>query len=381
MKLKSSPDDFTVEEILAWPLQRSGDWSVYRVEKTGVTTMAVLDALAAHVGGDRRKLSYGGLKDKYARAVQHVALLGSGPRLLSGEGWRGEFIGRLDRPLGAESIAANRFGLVVRDLDGDEAAALHAGLAHYAAQPFPNYYDDQRLAAARAGGFMARHILRRESEAALKLYLQPAAEDKAADRTRKRLFMDEWGKFKKCLAAAATDGERAIFAPLAKDRQAFSAALNAIPQPLMFLQATAYQAHLWNQIAAITLAPLPQAGMAETRLGPLPVPRDWPAALAGAILPLPGKGMTPAPPFAAATAALFKTEGIEAKQFKVDKISHAHFKPSPRRVAVRPEALRAGAPAPDEKNPGRRRITLEAKLPAGSYMTMLLKCAAARGAG
>src|SRR5207249_542573 len=139
MKLKSSPDDFVVEELLDWPLARRGTWSVYRIEKSGVATQEILDQLAAQTGGDRRKIAHAGLKDKYARAVQHVALLGSAPRTLSGEGWRGELAGFLDRPLGAEAIRANRFHLVVRDLAPAEAQSLRAGLAHYAAQPFPNY--------------------------------------------------------------------------------------------------------------------------------------------------------------------------------------------------------------------------------------------------
>jgi tRNA pseudouridine13 synthase len=380
MKLKSTPDDFRVEEILAWPLLRRGAWSVYRVEKSGVATQEILDQLTAQLGGDRKKIAHAGLKDKYARAVQHLAVLGSAPRALSGPGWRGELAGFLDQPLGAESIGANRFELVIRDLDGAEAEALHAGLGHYAAQPFPNYYDDQRLAAARAGGFMARHILRRESEAALKLYLQPAAEDKASDRERRRGFMDAWGKFQKCSAAAATDEERAIFTPLSRDRQAFSAALNAIEQNRLFFQVTAYQAQLWNQIVAARIGLLPGSGVIATRLGELPLPASWTTELSDGILPLPGKGAVYPAPFTAAVEKIFAAEGIAAKQFKVDKITHAHFKPSPRRVAVRAGALRAGAIMKDEKNPGGLKLEMSAELPSGSYVTMLLKCAAAFGA-
>jgi tRNA pseudouridine13 synthase len=380
MKLKSTPDDFIVEELLAWPLLRRGAWSVFRIEKSGVATQEILDHLAAQFGGDRRKIAHAGLKDKYARAVQQIAVLGSAPRNLSGPGWRGEFAGFLDQPLGAEAISANRFRIVIRDLEPDAAEALRAGLTHYARQPFPNYYDDQRLAAARAGGFIARHILRRESEAALKLYLQPAAEDKAADRERKRGFMDAWGKFQKCLAAAATDEERAIFTPLSKDRQAFSAALNAIEQSRLFFQITAYQAHLWNQLVATRLRVLPGEGMITTRLGELPVPDAWPAGMADAMVPLPGKSALYPAPFDDAARQLFAAEGITEKQFRVDKITHAHFKPSPRRVAMQPGALRVGATQADEKNPGGLKLEMSADLPSGSYVTMLLKCAAAIGA-
>lgn len=379
MKLKTHPEDFLVEEILAFKPKNRGEWAIYRLEKKSMTTEIARDFLAAALGIEPARIKSAGRKDRYATAIQHFGVRSglSAPSSVEGPNWRAERVGATDDPPGSDWIDCNRFTLTVRDLSADEAPRLALALTRLASRGLPNYYDDQRLAAARAGDWVARRILRRESELALKAWFAPAAEDRAADRLRRMEFMAQWGKFKKCLDAAVTPEEKAAFAPLARDRQAFSAALNALPDEGIFLQVTAYQALLWNRLVARALAEFPAAAILTNRAGELPLPESAPSGWATLNLPLPGKNTVYPPALAAHAEALFAEEGITARQFKVDKISAAHFKSSARRAWIVPADFGFDPPGGDVVHPGRRALTARFDLPSGSYATMLIKAAAA----
>ena len=392
MKIKRRPEDFIVTERLAVKPKPRGSFALYRVEKKSLTTHALLAEMAGALGASPRELSWGGLKDKYAQTTQHIACKRGGPPTLNGPSWQAERIGWLDEPMGSDLIEANEFKMILRDLALGTAAHLTAGFARLGRSGLPNYYDDQRLAAARGGTYMARHLLRRESELALKAWIEPAAEDRAALRLRKLEFLSHWGKFAKCLAAAETDEERAIFYPLSRDRQAFSAALNALPAETIFFQVTAYQAFLWNRLVAQAFSALPAAAppapseartkhswgaLLHNRAGDLPLPEKCPDGWETLPVPLPGKNAVFPPPFDVAAETVFAEQGLTARQFKIDKITNAHFKPSPRRLWLWPEALSFSAPEPDALHPGRHQLALSVTLPSGCYATLIIKAAAA----
>lgn len=377
MKIKRRPEDFIVIERLAVKPRPRGDFALYRVEKKSLTTHALINEMAGALGVSPRELSWGGLKDKYAQTTQHIACRRGGAPELNGPSWSAERIGWLDEPMGSDLIEANEFKMILRDLALGTAAHLTAGFARLGRSGLPNYYDDQRLAAARGGTYMARHLLRRESELALKAWIEPAAEDRAALRFRKLEFLSHWGKFAKCLAAAETDEERAIFYPLSRDRQAFSAALNALPAETIFFQVTAYQAFLWNRLVAQAFSALPAAALLHNRAGDLPLPDSCPKGWESLPVPLPGKNAVFPPPFDAAAETVFAEQGLTVRQFKIDKITNAHFKPSPRKLWLWPEALSFSAPEPDALHPGRHQLALSVTLPSGSYATLIIKAAAA----
>lgn len=377
MKIKRRPEDFIVVERLGIKPKTRGAYALYRVEKKSLTTHALLQEMAEALGVPPRELSWGGLKDKYAQTTQHIACRRGGATELNGPSWRAERIGWLDEPMGSDLIEANEFKMILRDLALGTAAHLTAGFARLGRSGLPNYYDDQRLAAARGGTYMARHLLRRESELALKAWIEPAAEDRAALRFRKLEFLSHWGKFAKCLAAAETDEERAIFYPLSRDRQAFSAALNALPAETIFFQVTAYQAFLWNRLVAQAFSALPTAALLHNRAGDLPLPDACPAGWESLPVPLPGKNAVFPSPFDAAAETVFAEQGVTLRQFKIDKITNAHFKPSPRKLWLWPEALSFSAPEPDALHPGRHQLALSVTLPSGCYATLIIKAAVA----
>src|SRR6185369_14992501 len=85
MKLKQQPEDFRVEELTDAAGGGAGPFALYRLDKTGWTTPDALDAVRRRWQLDRRRVSYGGLKDRHAATSQHVTVFRGPKRNLSHE--------------------------------------------------------------------------------------------------------------------------------------------------------------------------------------------------------------------------------------------------------------------------------------------------------
>ena len=71
MKLKSLPEDFEVEELSDFPLER-GQFAVYLLTKRSLGTPEAITAISERWNIPRRVIGYGGLKDKHAVTRQIV---------------------------------------------------------------------------------------------------------------------------------------------------------------------------------------------------------------------------------------------------------------------------------------------------------------------
>jgi len=68
--IKARPEDFLVEERAALPIEEKGDFRVYRMTKTGRTTVDLVRRLARERGVLPAAISYGGKKDKHGRKIR-----------------------------------------------------------------------------------------------------------------------------------------------------------------------------------------------------------------------------------------------------------------------------------------------------------------------
>ena len=164
-RIRTTPEDFRVEEIDAFEPAGEGEHLLLTLEKRGLNTAAVAKRLAAWAGLPEMAIGYAGMKDRHAvtrqrfsvhlpkRVAPEVALLqaddpGSDP---------GSYLRVLDatwhnRKLPRGALAGNRFVLVLRDVQG-ERAAIDARLARIAARGLPNWFGEQRF--GREGGNIA----------------------------------------------------------------------------------------------------------------------------------------------------------------------------------------------------------------------------------
>lgn len=169
--LKQCPEDFAVDEILGFAASGDGEHDLLRIEKRGLNTEQVAQALARYAGMKRRDVSYSGQKDRHAVTRQWFSVRRPPRRQLD---WSGLSVPGLrvlesaahQRKLRIGTHRENRFRLVLRALD-DADGTLPARFERVATGGVPNYFGEQRfgrggdnlnLAEALFGGAkMSRH--------------------------------------------------------------------------------------------------------------------------------------------------------------------------------------------------------------------------------
>lgn len=160
--LRASVEDFLVDETLAFVPTAAGEHLLLRIEKRGVNTEFLADALARTYGVPRVAVSFAGRKDRRAVARQWFSVhtvsdaepeLPAGCELLAQT--------RHARKLRRGEIESNAFTIRICDLLGDRTS-LGARLALLAANGVPNYFGPQRFGRdganlARAEHYLANH--------------------------------------------------------------------------------------------------------------------------------------------------------------------------------------------------------------------------------
>lgn len=146
--IRSTPEDFQVDEIPLYLPEGSGSHSYARVAKRGLTTRELIVALV-QAGVPEREIGVAGLKDKQALTTQwlsvpkrHEAALAAlealpGVRILERSRHRNK--------LAIGHLRGNRFAVRVRQVTAEGVAAAQAALAELTARGVPNYFGPQRF--------------------------------------------------------------------------------------------------------------------------------------------------------------------------------------------------------------------------------------------
>lgn len=148
-RLRSTPEDFRVDEILGYEPDGAGEHAFVMVEKRGANTDWVAREMAKFAGVPPVNVGYAGLKDRHAvtRQVFTVQLPGKADPDWSAFPQAEVTItplGRHSRKIKRGALRGNRFVLVLREVEGDRADA-ETRLAAIAARGVPNYFGEQRF--------------------------------------------------------------------------------------------------------------------------------------------------------------------------------------------------------------------------------------------
>ncbi|MGN8157227.1 tRNA pseudouridine(13) synthase TruD [Salinisphaera sp. SWV1] len=148
-RLRATPADFRVEEICDVELSGEGEHVWLWVEKTGLTTPQAVERLAAAIGVAARNIGYSGLKDRHAMTRQWLSLTWPIKQALpawpADDDLRVLEARRHGRKLRCGTHRANRFDIVVRQVDGLDATAFAARVARVRRDGVPNYFGPQRF--------------------------------------------------------------------------------------------------------------------------------------------------------------------------------------------------------------------------------------------
>jgi tRNA pseudouridine13 synthase len=252
----------------------------------------------------------------------------------------------------------------------------------------PNYFDDQRFGSVSGPGgeFIARHLVRGEFEAALRLALTaPYEHDRAPQKKEKETLRQLWGDWDQLGAELPRGHARSLVDYLRHHPQDFRGAVARLRPELRGLYLSAYQSHLWNRLLARWLADHiePQhLRPVKLRLGTLPFHDDLDeSALAGLRalqLPLPTARWKPAgdDPRLSLVEAVLAEEGLTLRDLQVRGVRELFFSRGERAALCLPEELRHEW-GDDERHPKMQRLTLNFDLPRGSYATLVVKAVTA----
>jgi tRNA pseudouridine13 synthase len=148
--IKTQLSDFKVFEKLSFEPSNSGEHTLIHLEKTGLNTAFVAEALARFGKLQLRSVSYAGRKDKYATTSQWFGIYHGGSAKADWasfemDGVRIIEIVQNERKLRTGAIKANRFEIVLRDIDKLDKAALLARIEAIKLRGVPNYFGNQRF--------------------------------------------------------------------------------------------------------------------------------------------------------------------------------------------------------------------------------------------
>jgi tRNA pseudouridine13 synthase len=224
--IRSTPEDFRVEEIDGFAASGSGEHLLLTVEKRDMTTTFAAKRIAEWAGVGEMAIGYAGLKDRHAVTRQRFSVhlpkriapdietlsdnaAGSDPgpalRVLAHD-WHAKKL-----PRGA--LVGNRFVLTLRDVHG-QRDAIETRLRAIAARGVPNYFGEQRFGRGgdnvdkALGMFRGRRVRREE-----RTHLLSAARSELFNRVLAARVAD--GGWDRGLEGEVwmLDGSRSVFGP------------------------------------------------------------------------------------------------------------------------------------------------------------------------
>lgn len=150
--IRSSPEDFVVDELPAYPMSGKGEHLFVTFRKRGITTPDAVRFLARALDVDPRGAGWAGMKDRHAVTTQTASFSVPMARSLDGLAERFTIPGievlgfaRHDNKLKPGHLLGNRFTLILRGMDEAGAAFAEQRLLQAGRIGVPNAFGPQRF--------------------------------------------------------------------------------------------------------------------------------------------------------------------------------------------------------------------------------------------
>jgi len=413
-RIKTSPEDFIVREILlngsiaslgtqAWKEERRGKHTICVLTKRSRDTLLTLEEVARRLGVPKGRIGFGGIKDARALTAQHVSLMGVSPERIS----RARFhdmvirpIGFAAKPLKPDQIWGNDFTIVITGVTEDSTvvetriAALSQELKERGG--VPNFFGHQRFGTVRpVTHLVGRNIAYRDFAGAVMTFLgwsspfEPTDSRIARERLRKtENFEEALQTFPRRLRF-----ERRVLEYLHNHPKDYVGALRQLPLALRRLLLQAYQSYLFNLALSRRIelkTPLNRCEIGDCVVpisNGIPSHRYWRThgeslrtlnekiRKGEALLAIPLIGYK-SPPSQGIQAEVEKRilveEGVARRSFYVGALEEVSTRGGLRTALTLPRNLSIRQ-SPNEAEPGKAKIALRFRLPRGSYATALVR--------
>jgi tRNA pseudouridine13 synthase len=361
-KIKQIPEDFSVEELTETLPSGHGGFSLYSLKKKGSTTPDAIQRIQKSWRLESRQISFGGLKDKHAVTTQFFSIKNGPKKNLDLSDVVVKYLGEISGPYDASHLAGNRFGIIIRNINSDQAKKTDSIIQALPGTGIPNYFDDQRFGSIDSlkTEFIAKKMVLGDFEQALKIALtSPYTHDNKMAKKEKSLLIQKWG-----------------------DWAGFKGAAERLRPELGGMYVTAYQSYLWNNILARWINinfTQSEIFLIKLKLGLYPGVRFASVAnikiMEESFIPLPSSRlkMTENDPFFKIINEVMAVEGLTLEEMKISGTRKLFFSKGERKAFYFPTNIDHEV-LDDQFNKGKKAVRIGFDLPKGAYATLLIKC-------
>jgi len=298
---------------------------------------------------------------------------------LSGHNWDFELVGKTSNPLSAKNLSANKFTIVVRNLNPDQAETL----CNFSASRtrIPNYFDKQRFGSVTHDGqFPAVPWCQGNYERAVFLALaEHNPHDRPAEQKQRTILRDNWGDWLKCKELLDRSNRRSVVTYLCDHPEGFKKASGLIDRAMRSLYVSAFQSRIWNEVTSqLLLASYPNSlEIADEQLtcGKLVYPTDSQASKEFDLktIPLPSGRPTRWDP----NVKQVLSRTLDRYELEIHKLRFSYprdvfFSRQSRPVWIGFRHIGAEH-TDDDLHSGKTKARMEFSLAPGQYATMVLK--------
>nr|WP_303714322.1 tRNA pseudouridine(13) synthase TruD [Methanoculleus marisnigri] len=251
-RLRSSHEDFVVEELPLPISDPDGPYLICRLTKTNWELQRAVKEIAKRLGISHRRIAWAGTKDKNAVTTQFISIYDVSPEAVGQVHLADitlEVVGRSQHSLVLGGLAGNRFDITIRDCIAEDLPARVQAATEVASVGIPNYYGLQRFGVVRpVTHVVGESILKGDYEGAVATYVGRSypRESEVAQQARTHFAKTRDARAGLAALPVQMTYERAMLNHLVANPGDYAGALQALPPKLLSLLVSAFQSYLFN---------------------------------------------------------------------------------------------------------------------------------------
>ncbi|OGS40269.1 MAG: tRNA pseudouridine(13) synthase TruD [Euryarchaeota archaeon RBG_13_31_8] len=247
MKIKQFPNDFIVEEIPIIEISKEKkEHAIYILEKQEMDTFEALRLIANSFHISSFEIGYAGLKDKHGLTKQYISIPARhNIKSKDEKNLKLEFIGYNNKKIKTGDLKGNRFTITVRNIQKGDTPGFYSRAKTIPEIGVPNYFDSQRFGSVIHNEFIAKYLIQKNYEQAVKIFLTKYLKsERRKIKDEKKKILANWKNLE--LMKVNNKIFKSVINEYIKTKS-WVDAYKKIPPNLREMFVNAYQSYLWNE--------------------------------------------------------------------------------------------------------------------------------------
>ncbi|MBN2881426.1 tRNA pseudouridine(13) synthase TruD [Candidatus Woesearchaeota archaeon] len=374
MKLRQTPEDFIVQEISNLNITKEKqDYKIFEVKKRGIESFNLFRTIASENKFQAKDIGFAGLKDKHAVTTQYISIPSKYDlKEYNDDNLKIRFIGYSKNPIELGDLIGNRFKITVRGIQPKDLKGIFKRANSISEIGVPNYFDSQRFGSVINNRFIAKCLIKKDYETAVKIFLTSSTNFESKQiKDDKKYIKENWYNLEN-IKVTTNHLNRII--KRYKETKSWIEAYKEIMPNLRQIIASAYQSYIWNECIKLLLKNKLQSNLydLEYSVGKL----TFYDSIQQNKIPKTFNTVSPKMELEGIEKEIIKSilqkEKIALEDFDIKETGN-FFKTSARKIISYPKKFKLSKELPDELNKSQYKLILEFELSKGSYATIIIK--------